>query len=89
MLSEAYIAQIVREGLFLVLLVSAPPIIASLVVGFLVSLVQATTQLQDQTLSFVPKVIAVLVSLVIAGPWIGNQLIRFTQVVLQAIPLLR
>jgi flagellar biosynthetic protein FliQ len=89
MLGEQYILQVVREGLYLVLLVSLPPVLASLVVGLLVSLVQATTQIQDHTLTFVPKLVAVLATLAVAGPWIGSQLVRFTQVVLQGFPLLR
>jgi flagellar biosynthetic protein FliQ len=89
MISESYIVQVVREGLFLVLLVSAPPVLVSLVVGLLVSLVQATTQLQDQTLSFVPKLAAVLATLALTGPWIGSQLARFTEALLRAFPLLR
>jgi len=80
---------VVREGLYLVLLVSAPPLLVSLVIGLLVSLVQATTQLQDHTLSFVPKLAAVLATLAVTGPWIGQQLLRFTQALLQAFPLLR
>jgi flagellar biosynthetic protein FliQ len=51
--------------------------------------VQATTQIQDHTLTFVPKLVAVLATLAVAGPWIGSQLVRFTQVVLQGFPLLR
>lgn len=89
MTDGAYILQVVREGLYLVLLVSLPPVLASLVVGLLVSLLQASTQLQDHTLSFVPKLVAVLVTLAVAGPWIGAQLVRFTQTVLQAFPLIR
>jgi len=89
MLSPDHILQVIREGLYLVLLVSLPPVLASLVVGLLVSLIQATTQIQDQTLTFVPKLVAVLAALAIAGPWIGSQLVRFTQVVLQGIPLIR
>jgi flagellar biosynthetic protein FliQ len=77
-----YLLQVTREGLFLVLLVSLPALAASLVVGFLVSLLQATTQIQDQTLSFVPKLLAVLLALAVAGPWIGGQLVRFTQAVM-------
>jgi flagellar biosynthetic protein FliQ len=88
-MSEAYVLQIVREALYLVLLVSAPPVLVSLVVGLLVSLVQATTQLQDPTISFVPKLVAVFATLAITGPWIGGQLVRFTQLVLQGFPLLR
>lgn len=89
MISEAYVVQVVREALYLVLLVSAPPLLVSLLVGLLVSLVQATTQLQDQTLSFVPKLVAVLFTMAVTGPWIGQQLGRFTQTLLQAVPLLR
>ncbi|MCC6749818.1 MAG: flagellar biosynthesis protein FliQ [Deltaproteobacteria bacterium] len=83
------LVQVVREGLFLVLLVSAPPLAASLVVGLLMSLLQATTQLQDQTLSFVPKLAVVLVSLAITGPWMGAQLVRFTEALFRLLPALR
>lgn len=88
MLGEAYLQQVVREGLYLVLLVSLPAVLASLVVGLLVSLLQATTQIQDHTLTFVPKLVAVLASLAIAGPWIGSQLVRFTRVIMEGFPRL-
>ena len=89
MLQSAYIEQVLREGLYLVLLVSLPPVLASLGVGLIVSLLQATTQLQDHTLTFVPKLIAVMATLALTGPWIGSQLLRFTQAILQGFPLLR
>ncbi len=89
MASDPYILQVVREGLYLVLLVSAPPLLVSLLVGLVMSVLQATTQLQDQTLSFVPKLVAVLATLAITGPWIGQQLARFTSALLHAVPLLR
>ena len=57
----------IREGLVLVLLLSAPPLIASMVTGFVVGLFQAATQIQDQTLAFVPKLVVVLVVLVAMG----------------------
>jgi flagellar biosynthetic protein FliQ len=85
MLDQSYIQQVVTEGLYLVLLVSAPPVLASLAVGLLVSLLQATTQLQDHTLSFVPKLVAVLAALAVSGPWIGRQVLRFTEVLLQGV----
>ena len=78
--------QIAREGLLLVLVASAPPVLASLAIGLVVSVIQATTQIQEQTLTFVPKIIGVVISLVVAGPWIGAQLIRFTRVVFESIP---
>jgi len=81
-----YLLQVAREGLYLVLIASAPPVLASMAVGLLVSIVQATTQIQEQTLTFVPKLIAVFLSLAIAGPWIGMQLLRFTRLVFEGFP---
>jgi flagellar biosynthetic protein FliQ len=74
-----------REALLLMVLASLPPIGASLAVGFLASLLQATTQIQEATLSVVPKLCAAVAALVIAGPWIGAQLSRFTHQLLLAI----
>ena len=79
----------IREGLVLVLLLSAPPLIASMVTGFIVGLFQAATQIQDQTLAFVPKLVIVLVVLVAMGPVLGASLVRFRQAMLLAIPSLR
>ncbi len=83
---EDYILQVAREGLYLSLLVSAPPLFTSLLVGLIVSVLQATTQIQEQTLTFVPKLGAVMASLAIAAPWIGAQLVRFTQMVFEGFP---
>src|SRR5688500_16623352 len=74
-----------REALLLMVLASLPPIGASLVVGFVMSLFQATTQIQETTLSVVPKLCAAVLALVLAGPWIAGQLIRFTHQLLMAI----
>ena len=75
-----------REALVLMVLASLPPIGAALVVGFLVSLFQATTQIQEATLSVVPKLCAAVLALVIAGPWIAAQLTRFTTQLFLALP---
>ena len=75
----------VREGLVLVLLLSAPPLLASMVTGFVVGLLQAATQIQDQTLSFVPKLVVVMVVLVAMGPVLGAALVRFSQALFLAI----
>lgn len=75
-----------REALLLMVLASLPPIGASLLVGFLSSLFQATTQLQESTLSVVPKLCAAVLALVIAAPWIGGQLTRFAAQLLLALP---
>ncbi len=72
------ITYITQEALFLILICSGPPVIMSLVVGFGVSVFQATTQIQEQTLSFAPKVVVVFGVLGLSGAWIGAQLMRFT-----------
>jgi flagellar biosynthetic protein FliQ len=74
-----------REALLLMVLASLPPVGASLVVGFLMSLFQATTQLQESTLTVVPKLCAAVLSLVLVGPWIAGQLTRFTHQLLTLI----
>ncbi len=80
------VARLAREALYLVLLLSAPALLASLLAGLFVSVFQAVTQLQDQTLAFVPKMAAVFVALAASGPWIGSELSRFTTALWQAFP---
>ncbi len=75
-----------REALVLMVLASAPPLLASLLVGVLASLFQATTQIQESTLSSVPKLLAAILALVLAGPWIGAQLVQFTQDLFATLP---
>ena len=76
----------VREGLVLVLLLSAPPLIASMVTGFVVGLFQAATQIQEPTLSFVPKMIAVAIALLVTGNWVLSELVSFTQSLFDQLP---
>ena len=83
------VLRAVREGLLLVLLLSAPPLLASLAVGLVVGVVQAATQIHDQALAFVPKLVVVLLVLVAMGPVLGAELVRFTQALLLAIPSVR
>jgi len=83
------VLRAVREGLILVLMVSAPPLLASLIVGFVVSVVQAATQIQDPTIAFVPKLVAVVLLLVVSGPLLGAQVVRFAQALLLTIPTVR
>jgi flagellar biosynthetic protein FliQ len=79
------ILRAVREGLLLVLLVSAPPLLASLTVGLVVSVLQALSQVQEPALAFVPKLVAVVLTLLALGPVLGAQVVRFTQALLLAI----
>ena len=61
--------SIAQEGLWLILLLSLFPLLASLIVGLLVSLFQALTQIQEQTLTFVPKIVATILVIIVTAPW--------------------
>jgi flagellar biosynthesis protein FliQ len=78
-----------REGLLLVLLVSAPALLACMVVGLVVGILQAVSQVQDQALTFVSKVAAVAVVLLLMGPALGTQVVRFSHALLLAIATVR
>ena len=75
-----------QEGLYLLLLVSAPILLSVLVIGLVVSIFQAATQIHEATLSFVPKIIGAVAVLAIAGPWMLTTLVEYLQRTLQAIP---
>jgi flagellar biosynthesis protein FliQ len=75
-----------QEGLFVLLMVAAPVLIAVLVVGLIVSVFQAATQINEATLSFVPKIIAAVAVLAFAGPWMMSTLVEYLQRTLQSIP---
>jgi len=84
-----WIVRAAREGLLLVLLVSAPPLLASLIVGLVFGTLQTATQLQDPSLLFVPKLVAVVLVLVALGPLLGAQVLRFAHAMFSAIPIVR
>ncbi|MCP3026108.1 flagellar biosynthesis protein FliQ [Halobacillus sp. A5] len=67
-----------REGIYTVLLVSGPLLILALAVGLIVSIFQATTQIQEQTLAFIPKIVAVLIGMVFFGSWMLTTMVDFT-----------
>lgn len=71
-------AQIVREAVMLTLVISGPILLIGLVVGLVVSLFQAVTQIQEQTLSFVPKILAMAGALILLVPWMGVKLLEFS-----------
>ncbi len=82
---EDAILRVAREALLLVLVCSAPPVLAAVTVGLLVGILQAATQIQEQTLGQVAKIVAVTVALLVAGPFMGGQLLRFTEALMVAI----
>ncbi|WP_290777346.1 flagellar biosynthesis protein FliQ [Exiguobacterium sp. UBA5002] len=77
-MTQEMIIQLASSAVWTLLKVSSPLLLVSLVVGLLVSILQATTQIQEQTLSFVPKIVAVFLALVFFGPWIMQELQTFT-----------
>lgn len=85
---EDAVLSIGNQALWTVLLVSAPILGAALVTGLLISILQATTQLQEMTLSYVPKIIVVFLVMVFFGPWMLNILTSFTSNLITSIPRL-
>lgn len=75
-----------QQGLYLLLVVAAPVLLTVLVVGLVVSIFQAATQINEATLSFVPKVVAAVAVLGFAGPWMMTTLVEYLQRTLQSIP---
>ena len=76
-MESAEVIEIVREGIYVLCLVAAPLMLVALVVGLAIALLQALTQVQEATLTFVPKVLAMLVTLVITLPWMVDTLSDF------------
>ncbi len=76
---ESVLTELAATALMKVLIWSAPAVLAGLLVGFMISLFQAVTQIQEQTLTFVPKIIAVFVVLLVTGGWLIGEIQLFTQ----------
>ena len=87
-MTDADVTQIAAETMMLAAKVAAPVLLTALLVGFLISLFQAATQIQEPTLSFVPKMIAVSIALLVTGNWVLNQMITFTQSLFAELPRL-
>lgn len=87
-MSHLLVVDIARQAVLLALLVAGPMMIVAVGVGLTVSIVQAVTSVQEQTLSFVPKLIAVMVTFLIALPWILQQLVKYTTELFRSLPAL-
>ena len=81
-MDESSVIYIIQEALKVILYVSAPVLIISVVVGLIVSIFQATTQIQEQTLTFVPKIVAIIAGLALFGSWMLRLLIEYMQNIL-------
>ncbi len=71
--------DLIRETLRLMLLISSPILAAALIIGLTVSVLQAVTQIQEQTLSFVPKIVGMAIVAIIAAPWLAIQILDFAR----------
>ncbi len=87
-MEAAELARLSSEALYLALLLSAPALLTSLVVGLGLGVLQAVTQVQEQTLTFVPKLIAVGLVLALSGGLLGAELVRFARAILEGLPQL-
>src|SRR5699024_9499068 len=87
-LNEELVLTLAERSIVTVLLVAGPILILALAVGLLVSIFQATTQIQEQTLAFIPKIIAVLIGVVLFGPWMLSNIVEFTADSYQSLPML-
>jgi flagellar biosynthetic protein FliQ len=87
-MSQEFIIYLGREAVYTILLLSGPLLGTSLLVGLVISIFQATTQIQEQSLTFVPKIVLVLISMILFGPWMLNLLVAFTRNLFMVIPQL-
>ncbi len=85
-MTDGLVLQIAQQGLWVMFLLAAPILGLGLAVGLVVSVLQATTQINEQTLSFLPKLAAMLVGLLFFGPWMLATLVDFTRRLLIALP---
>lgn len=82
-MTSELVMQLAKNAIFHVLILSAPLLGSGLLVGLLVSILQATTQIQEQTLAFIPKIIAILLSLLLFGPWMLTTMVDYTKELFQ------
>jgi len=85
-MTVGFVANLIGRAVFQILIIAAPMLGFGLMVGLLVSIFQATTSIQEQTLTFVPKIVVVLGSLIIFGTWILNSMVNFTMNLFSLIP---
>jgi len=81
------VVQLAYQGLMLILLLSAPPILISMFFGILVAIFQAATQIQEQTLSFTIKLVAVILTLMLMGGFLGSQIMSFAMRIFNKFPV--
>jgi flagellar biosynthetic protein FliQ len=85
-LNQGTVTHLATQAMTVALMVSAPFLLAGLAVGLIVSIIQAATSIQEQTLSFIPKILVTGVVIAVGGPWMMDQLVGYTQQLFQSIP---
>ncbi len=86
-MTTQFVVSLARDAVEMTLLVSGPMLLAGLTVGLLVSIFQAVTQIQEMTLTFIPKILAVMFALLFFFPWMLQNLVAFTAKLIESIPL--
>lgn len=87
-MDAAQVFTIGQQALYTLLTVAAPVLLVVLVVGILVSIFQAATQINEMTLSFIPKLLGIAATLVLVGPWMLKQFVGYTRMLIESIPSL-
>ncbi|MCD4712913.1 MAG: flagellar biosynthesis protein FliQ [Clostridiales bacterium] len=87
-MTEEMIIDLFSEAIKIILVLSAPMLLSGLLIGLLIAIFQATTQIQEATLAFVPKIIVVFLVLMFTGSWIINSLVQFTNEIMNMIDLI-
>jgi len=85
-LSQTFVVHLAREALFMVLLLAGPAMAVALLIGLVISILQATTQIQDQMLNMVPKIVGMFVTLLVLGSWMLERAINYTTELFSRIP---
>ena len=80
------VIKLAEQTIYTIIIIAAPMLLIALGVGLLVSVFQAMTQIQEQTLAFIPKILAVFISLVVFGPWMLTMLLDYTRNLFQSLP---
>jgi flagellar biosynthesis protein FliQ len=87
-MTEAYVISLAQNALVLALLLAAPILLTSLIIGVFISLFQAATQINEATLTFIPKIVGVSLVLMFLGSWMAQQILAFTSNLFRSLPTL-
>lgn len=85
-MTQTFVINLARDALFMVLLLAGPAMLAALLIGLIISILQATTQIQDQMLNLVPKIVGVFVVILVLGSWLLNSAVTYTTNLFTQIP---